>query len=204
MDKKTMFKLTYGLFVLTTKVGSKDNGCIINTAQEVASDPLTISFAVNKANYTHDMLVQSRKFNISIIDDNAKFAMFKHFGFQSGKDVDKFESIGYMKRADNDIYYIDNNTNGYISGEVIDVIDLGSHSLFIAKVVDAVSINSEPSLTYAGYHDHVKEKLAPKTNSDGEVVWVCEICGYEYKGDEVPDDFLCPWCKHTKEYFHKK
>ena len=199
-----MFKLSYGLFVLTAKDGVRDNGCIINTVSEVASDPLTISFAVNKANYTHDMIMKSRMFNVSIIDDEAKFDMFKHFGFQSGRDTDKFATIDYMKRADNGIYYIDNHTNGYISGWVFDTVDLGSHTLFLAKVVDAVAINNVPSLTYAVYHAHVKEKPQVKATTTGKTVWVCDICGYVYESEELPQDFVCPICKHTAEYFHKE
>ena len=205
MDKKTMFKLTYGLFVLTTSLDGKDNGCIINTLSEVASDPLVVSFAVNKLNHTHDMLMKAKMFNVSIINDDAKFDMFKQFGFQSGKDVDKFKNINYMKRSDNDIYYIDNGqTNAYISGWVYDTVDLGSHTLFLAKVVDAVTLNNVPSLTYAGYHDHVKEKLTPTVNAEGKTVWVCSVCGYEYVGETLPDDFICPVCKHGKEVFYKK
>ena len=202
MDKKTMFKLTYGLFVLTTQDGGRDNGCIINTAQEVATDPETITFAVNKLGYTHDMLLRSRKANISVIDDEAKFEMFKHFGFQSGRDVDKFADIDYAKRAENGIYYIDNHTNAYLSVEIMHTIDVGTHTLFVAKVVDAVTLSDVVSLTYAGYHDHVKEKLV-KAEKNGKTIWKCEICGYEYEGEQIPDDFICPWCSHPAQYFHK-
>ena len=134
MNLDVMKKLTYGLFVLTARDGQKDNGCIINTAVQVASEPNTISISVNKANYTHDMILKTGKFNVSILSEEAKFDTFKHFGFQSGRDVDKFAEVE-ISRADNGIAIIHNEqTNGYLSGKVIQSIDLGSHTLFIATM----------------------------------------------------------------------
>ena len=143
-----MYKLSYGLFVLTAKRGEKDNGCITNTAIQVTSEPNRISIAVNKANYTHDMVLETGKFNVSIISEKADFDLFKHFGFQSGRDVDKFADFTDCARAENGIFYITKGTNAVISAEVEQCIDLDSHTLFIAKVTDLMVLDSASSATY--------------------------------------------------------
>ncbi len=206
MNTKAMYKLSYGLFVCTAKRGDKLNGCIINTAIQVASEPNRISIAVNKANYTHDMILETKKCNISVISQNASVDLFKHFGFQSGRDVDKFAD--YPKAnysiAENDIPYITDGTNAVFSLEVEQTVDLGSHTLFICTPV-AMSVLSEvSSCTYEYYQNNIKPKpeAVAKTPS-GETVWRCRICGYEYVGEEVPDDFICPICKHGKADFEK-
>lgn len=198
MNPDVMKKLTYGLFVLTARDGQKDNGCIINTAVQVASEPNTISISVNKANYTHDMILKTGKFNVSILSEEAKFDTFKHFGFQSGRDVDKFAKVE-ISRADNGIAIIHNEqTNGYLSGKVIQSIDLGSHTLFIATVEDGEVWSDTPSTTYAYYFANIKPKPQPKPKQKG---WICTICGYIYEGEVLPDDFICPVCKHPASDF---
>ena len=136
MDKKAMYKLSYGLFVLTSAMDGKDSGCIINTAQQVTSEPNRISIAVNKSNFTHDLVKQSGKFNVSIISQAAEFELFKHFGFQSGRDVNKFADYADCKRSANGLYYVTAGINSYISAVVEKEVDLGSHTLFIASVED--------------------------------------------------------------------
>ena len=198
MNLDVMKKLTYGLFVLTARDGQKDNGCIINTAVQVASEPNTIYISVNKANYTHDMILKTGKFNVSILSEEAKFDTFKHFGFQSGRDVDKFAEVE-ISRADNGIAIIHNEqTNGYLSGKVIQSIDLGSHTLFIATVEDGEVWSDTPSTTYAYYFANIKPKPQPKPKQKG---WICTICGYIYEGEVLPDDFICPVCKHPASDF---
>ena len=198
MNLDVMKKLTYGLFVLTARDGQKDNGCIINTAVQVASEPNTISISVNKANYTHDMILKTGKFNVSILSEEAKFDTFKHFGFQSGRDVDKFAEVE-ISRADNGIAIIHNEqTNGYLSGKVIQSIDLGSHTLFIATVEDGEVWSDTPSTTYAYYFANIKPKPQPKPKQKG---WICTICGSIYEGEVLPDDFICPVCKHPASDF---
>ena len=160
MNEKTMFKLTYGLFVLTARQGEKDNGCIINTAGQVTAVPNRISIAVNKANYTHDMVLATKKFNVSILSEDAKFSTFQRFGFQSGKDVNKFEGYDQVKRAENGIYYVTEGTNGYISATVESTMDLGSHTLFIAAVDDMDVLSDVPSTTYNYYQSNIKPKPA--------------------------------------------
>lgn len=197
MNLDVMKKLTYGLFVLTARDGQKDNGCIINTAVQVASEPNTISISVNKANYTHDMILKTGKFNVSILSEEAKFDTFKHFGFQSGRDVDKFAEVE-ISRADNGIAIIHNEqTNGYLSGKVIQSIDLGSHTLFIATVEDGEVWSDTPSATYGYYFANIKPKPEPKKRKG----WICTICGYIYEGEVLPDDFICPVCKHPASDF---
>lgn len=204
MDMKAMYKLSYGLFVLTAKRGDKDNGCITNTAIQVTSEPNRISIAVNKANYTHDMVLETGKFNVSIISEKADFDLFKHFGFQSGRDVDKFADFTDCARAENGIFYITKGTNAVISAEVEQSIDLGSHTLFIAKVTDLMVLDSASSATYEYYQNNIKPKpQAVGTTPTGQTIWRCRICGYEYVGEELPEDFICPLCKHPASDFEK-
>ena len=186
MDPKSMFKLTYGLFVVTAKEGTKDNGCITNTAAQVTSDPNRISLAVNKTNYTHDMILHTGEFNVSILSEKAVFDTFKHFGFQSGRDVDKFADYKAAKRAGNGIYYITEGTNAYLSAKVVQTLDLGTHTMFIADVTDG------------------EIKPAPQPAKTEKTVWVCQICGYVYEGEQIPADFICPWCKHGAADFVKQ
>ena len=202
MDNKVMQKLSYGLFVLTAKEGDKDNGCITNTAIQVTSEPNRISIAVNKGNYTHDMVMATKVFNISILSEAAKFDTFKHFGFQSGRDVDKAVGITY-KRSANGVIYLDSpEVNAYISGKVVETVDLGTHTLFIADVTDGEVLNSEASATYAYYFAHIKPApgAAAQETKKG---WICTICGYIYEGDPLPEDFVCPVCKHPASDFKK-
>ena len=204
MDPKAMFKLTYGLFVLTAKTDVKDNGCIINTAMQVTNTPNRISIAVNKTDYTHNMIMDTGLFNISVLSEEAKFELFKLFGFRSGRDTDKFADFTDMKRSENGLYYVTSGTNAYLSGKVEQTVDLGTHTLFIAEVTDLETLSQVPSTTYNYYQSNIKPKPqdagAPKT---GKVVWRCRICGYEYEGEELPADFICPICKHGASDFEK-
>ena len=202
MNKKAMYSLSYGLFVLTSRVGDKDNGCIINTAGQVTSEPNRISIAVNKANLTHDMVKESGKFNISILSEKASFDIFKHFGFQTGKNVDKFEGYTACKRSENGLYYITEGTNAYISATVEQTVDLGTHTLFIAAVDDMDVLASDPSASYAYYQSNIKPK-PEKKESEGKTVWRCTVCGYVYEGEDLPADFVCPLCKHPASDFEK-
>ncbi len=206
MNTKAMYKLSYGLFVCTAVKGDKKNGCIINTAIQVASEPNQISVAVNKANYTHDMIKETGKLNISVISVDAKFELFKHFGFQSGRDVDKFADYpaSSYKMAGNGIPYITEGTNAYFSLNVKQTVDLGSHTLFICEPACMEVLSDSSSCTYEYYQNNIKPKpQAVGTTPKGETVWRCVICGYEYVGEDLPDDFICPICKHGKDDFEK-
>jgi flavorubredoxin/flavin reductase (DIM6/NTAB) family NADH-FMN oxidoreductase RutF len=199
IDENTMFKLSYGLFVLTARDGAKDNGCIINTVTQITQTPLRMSIAVNKANYTHDMIQKTRQFNISILSTGAPFRIFQQFGFQSGKDADKFADCGYDARTANGIRYVPEHTNGVISANVANSFGYGTHTLFIADITQAFIVSDDPSVTYQYYFDHIKPKpRPPKGNRRG---FVCKICGYVHEGEELPDDFICPICKHGAKDF---
>ena len=206
-NTKAMYKLSYGLFVCTAARGEKKNGCIINTAVQIASEPNRISIAVNKANYTHDMIKDTGLCNISVISKDASFDLFKHFGFQSGKDVNKFDSsfpTSSYEIAENGIPYITVGTNAYFSLKVEKEVDLGSHTLFICEPTFMAVLSDAPSCTYEFYQSDIKPKPERVgTTPKGETIWRCLICGYEYVGEEMPDDFICPICKHGKDDFEK-
>lgn len=197
MDNKVMYNLSYGLFILTAKDGEKDNGCIVNTVSQVTTDPNRIIVAVNKQNYTHDMIVKTGMFNVSILSENSKFQTYKHWGFQSGRDMDKTESITF-ERAENGIIYIAEETNAFISAKVVSMTDLGTHTLFLADVTDGKILSDEASVTYNYYQKNIKEAPAADTKKKG---FICTICGYIYEGDTLPEDFICPWCKHPASDF---
>ena len=204
MDKKAMYKLSYGLFVLTARDGEKDNGCIINTAIQAASEPNQLSICVNKANYTHDMIKRTGKFTVSVLSEQADFELFKHFGFQSGRDVDKFTNFTGCARGADGLYYITEGTNAYISVTVDKTVDLGSHTMFIGEITDMAVLSDTPSTTYEYYQNHIKPKPQAVGKTDqAQTVWRCRICGYEYVGEEIPDDFICPICKHPASDFEK-
>ena len=196
MDEKAMFKLSYGLFVVTAREGEKDNGCITNTVQQVTVTPNRITVAVNKANYTCGMIERTKKFNVSILSESAVFDTFKHWGFQSGANVDKAVGITFS-RADNGVIYVTEGVNAVLCAEVSQIIDLGTHLLFIADVSDAFVLNETPSATYAYYHKNIK----PAPQAQKKKGWVCTICGYIYEGETLPDDFICPLCKHPASDF---
>jgi flavorubredoxin/flavin reductase (DIM6/NTAB) family NADH-FMN oxidoreductase RutF len=194
VDPATMFKLSYGLFVLTARDTNKDNGCIINTVMQITVSPVKITIGVNKANYTHDMILKTGKFNVSVLSEKAPFRVFQQFGFHSGKDTDKFAGSGEASRTENGVRYVSEWTNAVISGEVKESIDCGTHTLFIAEVKQAFSLSRDPSVTYQYYFDNIKPKpQPPKGNKKG---FVCKICGYVHESDTLPDDFICPLCKH--------
>lgn len=195
MDQKAFYKLTYGLFLLTAREEGRDNGCIINTAIQAANDPPRLAFSVQKGNLTHDMIARTGAFAISSISTSATFDLFRRFGMQSGREVDKFEGFPDVERGANDLLYLTRGANMTMNGRVVDQMDLGSHTLFIGEVGDAVVLSDEPSCTYAYYQSDIKPKKQEKKG------WVCTVCGYVYEGDPLPADFICPWCKHGAEDF---
>ena len=216
MDERAMFQLSYGLFVLTAQEDGFDNGCIINTAMQVTTTPLRMSITVNKSNKTEEMIEKTGAFNVSILGENTPFEIFKHFGFQSGRDVNKFADFTEVARSENGLYYLTGAANAYLSGKVVEQYDLGTHMLFIADVTAGEILSDVPSVTYTYYQDHIKPK--PQSAPAGKTKWVCKICGYEYdpeKGDpdngipagtafeDLPEDWVCPICKHGKMDFEK-
>ena len=200
VDNNAFTKFSYGVEVLTTRVDGKDYGCIINTAGQVAAcDPKKVTISVIKKNHTCDMIKKAGKFNISILTEDVPYSLFQHFGFQSGRDVDKFAAVDYDVRTANGIRYVPTYTNAVLSCQVIDMKDVDTQIVFIADVVEARVLSNAPSCTYGYYHAHIKPKKNPAPEQ-GEG-YVCKICGYFHEGAEMPDDFVCPLCKHGKEDF---
>lgn len=202
MDNKAMYKLSYGLFVLAAWDGDKANGCIINTAVQAASEPNQMSICVNKANYTHDMIRETGRFNVSVISREADFDLFTRFGFQSGRDTDKFAGFEGFAKASSGIPYITEGTNAWFYVEVEKTVDLGSHTMFIGTIADMEVLSDAESATYGYYQSSIKPKPKAPEEKDG-TVWRCRICGYEHSGSELPADFICPTCKHPASDFEK-
>lgn len=198
MDSRVLFNIGYGLYVVTTK-DNNDNGCIINTVMQVTSDPCQIAIAVNKRNLTQQMISRTRKFNLSVLSEQASFDIFKHFGYQSGRDVDKFANFSDVKRSPNGLYYITQGTNSYMSAYVQQEIDLGTHSLFIGQLVAAEKLSEVPTMSYDFYQKNIK----PKPQNENKKGWRCKICGYIYEGENLPQDYICPVCKHGATDFEK-
>jgi len=199
IDQNAMFKVSYGLYVLTAQENGKDNGCIINTTVQVTDTPKRVSVAVNKANLTHDMIKNTGKFAVSVISESAEMDLFKRFGFASGRDTDKFEGIE-VNRAANGLAYVTDGVNSFITVDVTEVIDMGTHSIFIGDVTEAKVISDDASATYDYYQKHIKPAPAALEEQHG---WVCKVCGYVYEGEELPADYVCPLCKHGPEAFEK-
>ena len=199
MNTNALFKISYGLFILTAEENGFDNGCVINTLTQQTGNPCTVSVTVNKSNKTCEMIKSTGKFNVSVISENAPFELFRHFGFQSGRDTDKFSDYPNSERAENGIYYIPGYTNAYFCCKVKSVTDLGTHLLFIAEVEDAEILSDFESMTYDFYHKNVKPK-PQKTEKKG---YRCKICGYIYEGETLPEDFVCPVCKHPASDFER-
>ena len=193
---KALYNIPYGLYVLTVK-GEKLNGCVINTLQQVTSNPERISITVNKDNYTTSLIEKSKEFNISILDINTSFETIKNFGFSSGRDVDKFENFKDFKLSKNGLPYITKNTNSYLSAKVVSKIDVGTHITFVADVTEDVVLSEVESITYSYYLKNVK----PKPEAKNKNKYVCTVCGYVYEGETLPKDFICPICKHGTEVF---
>lgn len=196
-----LFNIPYGLYLLFTKDKDKDNGCIVNSVMQVAENKDKIAVSINKKNYTCDLISSSKKANISILTTETPFSLIKNFGFQSGKDVDKFKEFENKDRSENGIYYLNKYSNSYISLDVKEEVDLGSHKLFIGEITSKKILNDDISLTYSYYQNNIKEKITP--NKEVKVGWICKVCGYIYEGEELPKDFICPLCKHGVEAFEK-
>ncbi|MBR4627059.1 MAG: flavin reductase [Ruminococcus sp.] len=204
MDTKAMHRISYGLYVVTAFMDGQDSGCITNTVGQVTSKPNRISVTVNKGNFTHEMIQNTGKFNVSVISRAAEFALFRRFGFQSGRDTDKFADYTAFGRSGDSRAYVTEGTNAWLEAKVAMSVDLGTHTMFIADVTDMEVLSSEPSCTYEYYLSNIKPKpQAVGTTPNGQTVWRCVICGYEYVGEELPEDFICPICKHPASDFEK-
>ena len=190
-DLTALFKIGYGLYVVTSNDGKKDNGLIVNTVTQVTNQPNRIAVCINKQNYSHHTIKNTGVMNVNCLSVEAPFSVFENFGFQSGKNVDKFQSFETL-RSDNGLVFLPKYINSFMSLKVEDYIDLDTHGMFICSVTEARVISDKETMSYTYYQNNVK----PKPETEGKKGWVCKICGYIYEGDELPEDFICPLCKH--------
>ena len=195
LDPTALFQISYGLYVLTSHDGQRDCGCIVNSVMQLTETPLRLAVSVNKKNHTTDAIERSGIFNLSILSEKATMDVFRRFGFQSGRDVDKFAGSD-EPLSDNELRYLPEVSNALLSGKVEQVIDCGTHLLFIAEVTQAENLSKDPSMTYSYYHANVKPKKKPAETEKPRRGYVCRICGHFHEGDELPEDFICPICKH--------
>jgi len=190
-DLKALFNIGYGLYVVTSNDGKKDNGLIVNTVTQVTSTPNRIAVCINKQNYSHHVIQQTGVMNINCLSVDAPFSVFEQFGFRSGRNTDKFEGEEVL-RSDNGLVFLQRYINAMMSLKVVQYVDLGTHGMFICDVTEARVLSDKETMTYTYYQKNVK----PKPQTEGKKGFVCKICGYVYEGDELPDDFVCPLCKH--------
>jgi flavin reductase (DIM6/NTAB) family NADH-FMN oxidoreductase RutF/rubredoxin len=201
MDNAALFKIGYGLYVLTAQDGEKDNGCIINTLLQVTSNaPFIVLISINKRNYTYSMIEHTKVFNVSMLTEEVPFKVFQHFGFQSGTTVDKFKDYSDVKRSEGGPLYLTKYSNAYITCKVLDAYDFDTHIVYKAELVEAVKLSDAKSVTYDYYQANIKPKPAPVSAPLG---YRCKICNYVYDGVVLPSDFICPICKHGAADFEK-
>ncbi len=190
-DLTALFNIGYGLYVVTSNDGKKDNGLIVNTVSQVTNSPNRVAVCINKENYSHHIIKQTGIMNVNCLSVDAPFSVFEAFGFRSGRTVDKFADCTPL-RSDNGLAFLPKYINSFMSLKVEQYVDLGTHGMFICSVTEARVINDRETMTYTYYQSNVK----PKPQTEGKKGWVCKICGYVYEGDELPEDFVCPLCKH--------
>lgn len=196
IDSKAMYQIGYGLYVVSAQNG-KDNGCIANTVMQLTDTPLRVAVTLNKSNYTYEQILATGKLNVSVLSEDAPFSLFERFGFQSGREADKWEGFEHW-RTDNGVTALTGEfCNTVFSLQVEQSVDLGTHGMLICEVTQAEVLTDRPTMTYAYYHANVKPKPGATTG------WVCKICGYRYEGEILPDDFICPLCKHGAVDFKK-
>ena len=191
-DLKALFNIGYGLYVVTSNDGKKDNGMIVNTVTQVTNTPNRIAVTINKENYSHHIIKQTGIMNINCLSEEAPFSVFENFGFQSGRSVDKFAGAEDLLRSDNGLVFLSKYINSFMSLKVEDYVDLDTHGMFICSITEARVLSDKTTMTYTYYQDNVK----PKPETEGKKGWVCKVCGYVYEGEDIPDDFICPLCKH--------
>ena len=196
VDNTALFNIGYGLYVVTSNDGSKDNGFVCNTVCQVTNTPNRVAVTINKQNYSHDTIKATGKMNVNCLSTEAPFKVFEVFGFQSGRNVNKFEGCTPL-RTENGLVCLPKYVNAVISLEVDEYIDLDTHGMFICAVTEAQNLSKVETMTYTYYQSNVKPKPQPAKKKG----WVCKICGYVYEGDPIPSDFICPLCKHPASDF---
>jgi len=216
MDTKAFYKMSYGLYIVSTSHNGKDYGCIVNTLAQITSTPAQMSVAINKENYTSKMIDKNGYITATSLSIDAPMELIGTFGFKSGKDINKFDGLSFV-RDQNGIAYVTQHTNAVFNLKVSRTIDVGTHKIYIADVLDAKPLNDDESLTYAYYQTVKKGKTPPKassynassapdvkeSNTESKVRYICKICGYIYTGDPLPEDFICPICGHPASDFER-
>lgn len=197
-DLSALFNIGYGLYVITSNDGAKDNGLIVNSVSQVTNTPNRIAVTINKDNYSHHVIKQTGRMNLNCLSEDAPFSLFENFGFRSGRNVDKFADMAPL-RSDNGLAFLPKHINSFISLEVEQYVDLDTHGMFICSITEARVISNGNTMTYNYYQDNVK----PKPETQGKKGWVCKVCGWIYEGDELPPDLICPLCKHGASDFEK-
>ena len=190
-DLSALFNIGYGLYVVTSNDGTKDNGLIVNTVSQVTNTPNRVAVTINKSNYSHHVIKQTGVMNVNCLDISAPFEVFENFGFRSGRTADKFAGIDEL-RSDNGLRFLPGHINSFMSLKVEDYVDLDTHGMFICSVTEARVMNDKETMSYTYYQNHVK----PQPETEGKKGWVCKVCGWVYEGEELPDDIVCPLCKH--------
>ena len=198
-DMKALFSIGYGLYVVTSNDGKKDNGLIVNTVVQLTDNPFRVMVSINKDNYSHHVIKQTGIMNVNCLNIETPFKVFQQFGFQSGRNIDKFKNEKEVLRSDNGLVFLSRYINAFFSLKVEDYKDLGTHGMFICSVSEARVINNVDTMTYTYYQNNVK----PKADTKGKKGFVCKVCGYVYEGDVLPDDFVCPLCKHGAADFEE-
>lgn len=194
MDQKALFRIEYGLYLAITRDGAKDNGAILNAVIQVTNTPARVAVTVNNQGYTNELIGKTGRLNLCPLPEKTPFSVFQKFGMQSGRDVDKFEGEQAF-RTENGLFFLPAYATAVISLRVVQSTDLGTHTMFICDVEDAMILSDDPTMTYSYYHANVKQKPQKKRG------YVCRICGYVYEGDPLPEDFICPLCGHGAEDF---
>ena len=197
-DMTALFRIGYGLYVVTSHDGTKDNGLIVNTVTQVTSTPNRVAVCINKQNYSHHIIKQTGVMNVNCLSVDAPFSVFEDFGFRSGRTVDKFEGVETM-RSENGLIVLPRYVNAFLSLKVEQYLDLDTHGMFVCSVTEARVLSDRETMTYTYYQNNVK----PKPETEGKKGWVCKVCGYVYEGEELPDDIVCPLCKHGAADFEK-
>ena len=198
IDPTALFKIGYGLYVITSNDGKRDNGMIGNTVAQVSNDPSRLIVGINKANYSCETIAKTGVLNVCTLNEQAPFQIFQQFGFQSGRNVAKFADFDHFDRSGNGLPYLNKYANGYMSLKVFDTVDTGSHLMFFCDITESAVLNSVDTMTYTFYQKNVKPRPAEEVKG-----WVCDVCGYVYEGENLPEDFICPLCKHGASDFTK-
>ena len=229
MNQNALFQIGYGLYLVAANENGKDNACIVNTVMQVTQNPIRLLVSISNQNLTHDMIKNTGKLTVSVLTEKTPFAVYSHFGYQSGKKVDKFEDFEDVTRCANGCYRLNRNSSAYFCGTVCDSFVLDTHTMFLVEVTDADIVSSQAPVTYDFYQKYVKQPYKPATKKvtekasdvDGKAVaegnevnaegaeemktnaYVCKICGYVYEGESLPEDYICPICKHGASDFEK-